>query len=88
MKIKDGFVLRKVLGDAIVVAEGEMSKSFHGMIKLNESAADIWEWISKGKSEAEISELLSGKYELTEEKAKADTSAMIEKMLSEGLLEK
>ncbi len=87
MKIKEGFVLRRVLGDVIVVPSGEVSKDFHGMIKLNDSAADIWEWISAGKSEEEISKLLSQKYDISKEKAESDTRAMIEKMLSIGLFE-
>lgn len=86
MKIKHGFVLRRVLDEAIVVASGEASKTFHGMIKLNDSAADIWQWISEGKGEAEIAKLLSEKYEITLEKATSDTMAMIKSMTENGLL--
>ena len=32
MKIKKGFVVRKVAGENIVVPVGGMSKTFHGMI--------------------------------------------------------
>ena len=39
MKIKKGFVLRKVGGESVVVPVGEMSKQFHGMINLNETGA-------------------------------------------------
>ena len=35
MKIKNGFVLRDVGGQAVVIAVGEASKTFHGMINLN-----------------------------------------------------
>lgn len=87
MKIKEGFVLRQVLDESIVVASGEASKSFHGMIKLNDSGADIWEWISKGLSEEEIAEKLAEKYELSIEKAKEDTSDMIKQMAEAGFLE-
>ena len=87
MKIKEGFVLRQVLDESIVVASGEASKSFHGMIKLNDSGADIWEWISKGLSEDEIAEKLAEKYELSIEKAKEDTSDMIKQMAEAGFLE-
>lgn len=87
MKIKDGFVLRRVLDEAIVVASGEASKSFHGMIKLNDSAADIWGWISENLSETEISAKLAEKYELAPEKAAEDTRAMIEQMLEAGIFE-
>ena len=85
MKIKKGFVLRRVLDEAIVVASGEASKTFHGMIKLNDSAADIWQWISEGKEEGEIAKLLSEKYEISLEKAVADTATMIKTMTENGL---
>lgn len=87
MKIKDGFVLRRVLDEAIVIASGKASHDFHGMVKLNDSAADIWEWISKGVSESDIAARLAEKYELPIDKANADTSAMISQMSEAGLLE-
>ena len=87
MKIKEGFVLRHVLDEAIVVASGEASKSFHGMIKLNDSGADIWTWIFEGFSEEEIAKKLAEKYELSDEKAKEDTAAMICQMKDNGFLE-
>ena len=37
MKIKEGYVLREVAGQAVVIAVGEASKTFHGMINLNET---------------------------------------------------
>ncbi len=87
MKIKEGFVLRRVLDEAIVIASGKASRDFHGMVKLNDSAADIWEWIAEGLSETEIAARLAEKYELPAEKAKADTAAMISQMSEAGLLE-
>ncbi len=87
MKIKEGFVLRRVLDEAIVIASGKASHDFHGMVKLNDSAADIWEWIAGGLEEEKIAARLAEKYELSAEKAKADTAAMIAQMTESGLLE-
>ena len=87
MKIKEGFVLRRVLDEAIVVASGEASKNFHGMIKLNETAAVIWELIDEGNSEEEIAKKLSEKYEISVEQAAADTKAMIAVMAEKGIIE-
>lgn len=42
MRIKQGFVMRDVAGQAVAIATGEASKSFHGMVKLNGTGADIW----------------------------------------------
>lgn len=87
MKIKEGFVLRRVLDEAIVIASGDASKNFHGMIKLNDSAADIWEWVAGGCDETTIASKLSEKYELDTEKAIADVKSMISQMVDAGLIE-
>lgn len=39
IKIKEGFLLRKVAGDHVVVPVGEAGKVFHGMIRLNDTGA-------------------------------------------------
>jgi len=88
MKIKNGFVLRRVLDEAIVIPSGEASKSFNGMIKLNDTAAFIWEAIAGGKSLPEIAKSLSEEYGISVEKATEDANKMIEKLLTEGFLEK
>ena len=41
MKIKNGFVLRDVGGQAVVIAVGEARKTFHGMIILNASGNEM-----------------------------------------------
>ena len=37
MKIKDGFMLRKVGGQNVVVAVGKASRDFNGIIRLNDT---------------------------------------------------
>ena len=60
MKIKSGYVIRQVMGNYVVIATGEESRGFHGMVKLNETAANIWSYISEGKSEEAQATGLSG----------------------------
>ena len=87
MKIKKGFVLQKIGDTTIVVSTGELSRSFHGMIELNQTAADIWSGFSEGKSENEVANLLVKEYNITPEKAKADIQKMIAEMKKAGVLE-
>ena len=47
MKIKSGFILRDVGGKTFVVAVGERSKEFTGMITLNETGKIIWKALEK-----------------------------------------
>lgn len=86
MRIKKGFVLREVAGQNMVIATGEASKDFYGMIKLNNTGKDIWQGLQEGLSESEIVKLLQEKYEIEEETALQDTADFINKMLEMGFL--
>lgn len=86
MRIKNGFVLREVAGQAMVIATGEASKDFHGMIKLNDTGKDIWQGLMDGLSEAEIAKSLQEKYEVEPEKAMEDTHTFVQKMKEMGFL--
>ena len=86
MRIKEGFVLREVAGQIMVIATGEASKSFHGMIKLNGTGRDIWVALQAGKSELEIIKELQEKYQIEEAQAKDDTEEFLKQMLEAGFL--
>ena len=86
MRIKDGFVIREVAGQIMVIATGEASKEFHGMVKLNATGRDIWEGLQAGLSEDEIAGKLQEKYQIEESEAKIDTAAFLKKMEEMGFL--
>mgnify|MGYP004627157959 FL=1 len=87
MKIKDGFVLRDVAGQAVVIAVGEASKSFHGMINLNSTGRVIWQGVADGLAEAEIADRLTKEFEVDLDTAKSDVHSMISKMQEAGVME-
>ena len=87
MKIKEGFVLRSVMGNNVVVAVGEASKSFRGMIKLNGTATAIWKLLEEGKTESEIVEAMLEIYEVEREKLAADVKNILEGFEKQGFLE-
>ena len=86
MRIKDGFVIREVAGQIMVIATGEASKNFHGMIKLNNTGKDIWEGLQEGLSEEEIASHLAQKYQIDISEAKQDTADFLNKMQEMGFL--
>lgn len=86
MRIKSGFVLREVAGQNMVIATGEASKDFHGMIKLNNTGKEIWQGLQQGLSETEIAKGLQDKYGVEEENALIDTKEFIGKMLEMGFV--
>lgn len=87
MRIKEGFVLRKIMGNYVAVATGEAGKRFRGMITLNSTAADIWRHIEDGMSEEEILSALLDEYEVDGETARRDLMATLEMLRENGILE-
>lgn len=87
MKIKEGFVKQQIGDKTIIVSTGDLSKDFHGMIELNYTAADIWEWLSQGLTNEEVAKLLSEKYNIDLLKARKDTEKIINKMIAVGVVE-
>ena len=87
MKIKEGFVIRKVMGNHVVIATGAQSRSFHGMVKLNDTAAEIWELIAKGLDEDAIVEKMSEDYEVDADTLRADVQKTVKTLVEQGFVE-
>lgn len=86
MRIKKGFVLREVAGQIMVIATGEASKDFHGMIKLNATGKVIWLGLQEGLSEERIVVRLQEQFDVEADKAAQDTRAFMKQMEEMGFL--
>lgn len=73
MKIADGFVLRKLIDNWIVVPVGNNAARSSCMLSLNESSVLLWEVLEKGCDEAALAELLCENYLVEKETALSDT---------------
>jgi hypothetical protein len=87
MKIKKGFVKRKIGSRFVVVTTGALSKVNNIIIEMNDTSNDIWDLIEQNKSIDEIAQELVKKYGIPFEKAKDDVTVLIEKMKEAGVLE-
>ncbi|MCD8330458.1 MAG: PqqD family protein [Lachnospiraceae bacterium] len=87
MKVREGFVLRKVADQYVVVAIGPASKILNGMIKLNETGAFCWDYLLKGISEDELGGVVCSEYNISREQAAADVSAFLDTLRSAGCLD-
>ncbi|MBE5733478.1 MAG: PqqD family protein [Clostridiales bacterium] len=86
MKIKDGFILREVAGNFIVVAVGSAVKQFNGVITLNEAGAFLWKRLQDGATETDLVNALLEEYEVEKEVAEKDVKAFIQKVEEAGLI--
>ena len=88
MKIKDGFVMRKVGGGYVAVPILERAKEFNGMLRLNETGAFLYSQLMSDKSAQELVSLLAAEYGIGADEAEAGVRAFLETMEENGLLEK
>lgn len=87
MKIKKGFVCREVGGEHVVVPVGEMTKVFHGMINLNETAAFLWAYFTNGGTKEGAVDALFAEYDVLKEDAITDVDRFVSTLEANGFLE-
>ena len=88
MKIKQGFELREVCGEHIIVAYGKGNIDFNKVISLNESATFLWKNIVDKDFDAEtMASLLQQEYEVDAETASKDAKALLDEWIKVGLVE-
>ena len=86
MKIKDGFILRKVAETYIVVAIGDEAISFDAMITLNDSGAFLWEQLEQETTREKVLDAFLTEYELDRETAEKDLDEFIANLQERKLL--
>jgi hypothetical protein len=86
MHLKDGFLLRKVAGEFVVVPGGNAMVDFKAMITLNETGAFLWEALQEEKTEGDLVSALLGEYDVDEATAKEDVSAFVHLLKEKNLL--
>ncbi len=86
MKIKDGFLLKEVAGNFVVVPVGDVS--FEAMLTLNETGLLIWKLLEDGAEKDTLVKAILSEYDITEELAEKDVEAFLQKLSNAGILEK
>ncbi|NLB36127.1 MAG: PqqD family protein [Clostridiales bacterium] len=87
MKAKEGFVLRKVADNYIIVAAGRASLDFSKVINLNETGAFLWKLLEEGTTLEKMSEALLNEYNVSPKAAQRDIEIFVEKVRQQGMLE-
>lgn len=88
MKAKEGFRLRKLGREHIIVGEGLSQVNFNKMISLNSSATFLWESIQgKEFTVEDLAGLLVDEYGIDMELAMKDSDSLAKAWIEAGLVE-
>ena len=89
MRRKEGFVLRTVCGEKVIVGEGLGAIDFGKLVSLNATAAWIWEKAGElGEfTTEEMAAALCEAYEVDADTARADVEKLISQWKELGIVE-
>ena len=85
MKIKDGFLLRQVAGQNVVMPMGS-DLDLNMMITLNETGAFLWKQLETDSDEAALVAALLAEYDVDAETAASCVAAFVKKLSDNGFL--
>lgn len=87
MRINEGFELREMCGEHIIIGTGMANIDFSKVISLNESAAYLWHKIEGKEFTLEmLASMLTEQYEVSNTTALADVTALTEKWVEAGIV--
>lgn len=88
MNVKQGFKLRPLGNEFILIGEGIEQVNFNKMITMNETAAYLWQKVMDGQDfdAAKLADWLTAEYEVSHEQALADAETTIQSWLQAGII--
>lgn len=88
MKIKDGFTLKNIHGQQVIVASGEALKGYTSSIILQETAAFLWKCLEKGEMNKEqLVHALLDNFDISTVLALADVDSFFKTLKENGIIE-
>ncbi len=87
MKIKEGFLLRRVADTWVVMPVDQGILSFDGMLTLNETGVTLWRKLEAGADLETLAAAITEEYDTKLETARADAKAFCDYLTQIGCLE-
>ena len=88
MRFKEGYKVRSMAGENVVIMQGTAGSDMTRIISLNDSSLLLWNALQGKEFEvADVATLLVEEYEIDIDTATADAQAWVEKLQECGLLQ-
>ena len=87
MKVKNGFVLRNIMDEYLLMPAGEFRESFHSVILLNEVSSFIYRKLLNPVSREELLKAILEEYDVDPAQAAEDMDEFLEELKKRELLE-
>lgn len=88
MKLKEGYKVREMAGEHVIIKQGRFGADMTRVIALNATSLLLWQELQGRDFEVEdVAKVLTDNYEVEAATATADAAAWMEKLVEAGLAE-
>ena len=87
MKVKQGFILRNVADEHILMPTGNMIGQFNGSVIMNDVSAFIWEKLQNPISKVDLLQAILDEFEVGKAEAETDLDELIIKLKEYNIIE-
>ena len=84
MRIREGYEIRQVGDEFVVITVGNATKTFNGMIKLNPTGVFIWNKIREGIDSDRLTDAFAAEYHISADVAKRDIDLFLDSLKTTG----
>lgn len=86
MKLKEGFLLREIAGDTVVIPTGD-AVDLNMMITLNDTGSFLWQKLEEETDEAGLVKALLAEYDVDELTVQTHVAAFVRKLKDHDFLQ-
>ena len=86
MTLNPDFIIQDLGDDTLLIPVGKAAESFHGLIRLNETAAFIVSRLGQDTTPAAIADAMLAEYEVNRSTAEANIAQILDQLRSVGAL--
>lgn len=80
MKVRNNFILRKIVNDHLLIPTGETALKVQGMVALSESGSMLYQMLRNECSKADLLAAMLREYDVAPEVAAEDIDSFLDQM--------
>ena len=86
MRINNGYLLRNLADEWVVIPIGSATLDFSGLIRVNDAGAFLWRILEHGSERALLIDALLNEYDIDQMTAEKDLDDFLDTLKSHGIL--
>lgn len=87
MKLVEGFCIRKILDETVIIPTGKAAHCLSGLISVNDTGELLFELLQTEQTMESLVAALLEEFEVEKETAEADVEAFVKVLIENGMLE-